>query len=417
MKYLLWLGCTALYLSSSLVSATKANFSGFATIGATYSDNQNLELTTDFLNKSYSGFTFLNESKIGFQTNLTLADKWDAVGQVVFQDRNSKTLNDFIELAFIRYRPNRNWSLRAGRVNSDLYLLSDYPYVGYAYLWSRPPNEFYSIASPANNFDGVDLEYKNHIANGFLRFRLGYGQTSPELQGVGNRFGFTSKDLILISASYQLNNWLIRLTHSQSNFDDLRAPELSEAQLILEQAPDDIWPAKVELLDKFDISGKSSSYDALGISYESQSWLFYSEGGISKNDWLPFSSSTSGYATLGYIQEQTTYFISLSTIKNSDRIPTYSSPVFDANTPADLAAYLYAVSDAVTTILDSITARQTTISAGAKLDLPSSMNIKLQLDHTNISPKGYGLWNTKAPEILTTRDKVNTLSLSFNVLF
>ncbi|MEP1551390.1 MAG: hypothetical protein ABJJ44_16745 [Paraglaciecola sp.] len=417
MKYLLWLGCTALYLSSSLVSATKANFSGFATIGATYSDNRNLELTTDFLNKSDSGFTFLNESKIGFQTNLTLADKWDAVGQVVLQDRNHKTFNEFIELAFIRYRPNRNWSLRAGRVNSDLYLLSDYPYVGYAYLWSRPPNEFYSIASPANNFDGVDLEYKNHIANGFFRFRLGYGQTSPELQGVGSRFGFTSKDLVLLSASYQLNNWLIRLTHSHSNFDDLRAPELSEAQLILEQAPDGIWPAKVELLDKFDISGKSSSYDALGISYESQSWLFYSEGGISKNDWLPFSSSTSGYATLGYIQEQTTYFMSLSTIKNSDRIPTYSSPVFDASTPAELAAYLYAVSDAVTTILDSITARQTTISAGAKLDLPSSMNIKLQLDHTNISPKGYGLWNTTAPEILTTRDKVNTLSLSFNVLF
>ncbi|MEP0354271.1 hypothetical protein [Paraglaciecola sp.] len=417
MKSLFGLGCAALYLFTSSVFASKVNFSGFGTIGATYSDNEYLELTTDFLNTSHDGFTFLNESKVGFQANLALADKWDAVGQVVFQDRNRKTFNEFIELAFIRYRPNRNWSLRAGRVNSDLYLLSDYPYVGYAYLWSRPPNEFYSIASPVNNFDGVDLEYKNHIADGFFRFRLGYGQTSPELQGVDNRFGFTSKDLILLSASYQLNNWLIRLTHSQSNFDDLRAFEFSDAQLILEQTPDDIWPAKVEILDKFEISGKSSSYDSLGISYESKSWLFYSEGGISKNDWLPFSSSNSGYATLGYIQEQITYFISLSAIKNSDKIPTYSPPIFDANTPPELAAYLYAISDTLTTILDSITARQTTISAGAKLDLTSSMNIKLQLDHTNISPKGYGLWNTKTPEILTTRDKVNTLSLSFNVLF
>lgn len=417
MKYLLWLGCTALYLSTSLALGSKVNFSGFATIGATYSDNQNLGLTTDFLNKSYSGFTLLNESKIGFQTNLSLADKWDLVGQVVLQDRNRKTFDDFLELAFLRYRPNRNWSLRAGRVNSDLYLLSDYPYVGYAYLWSRPPNEFYSIASPANNFDGIDLEYKNHIADGFFKFRLGYGQTSPELQGANSRLGFTSKNLLLLSASYQLNNWLIRLTHSQSNFEDLRAPELSEAQLILEQAPDDIWPAKGDLLEKFDISGKAASYDAFGISYESNSWLFHSEGGISKNDWLPFSSSTSGYATLGYIQEQFTYFLSLSSIKNSDKIPTYSPPIFDASTSPELAAYFSAVSDTVTIILDSITARQTTISAGAKLDLPSSMNIKLQLDHTNISPKGYGLWDLKTPEILTTRDKVNTLSLSFNVLF
>ncbi|XQF91864.1 hypothetical protein ACOBV9_09245 [Pseudoalteromonas espejiana] len=87
--------------------------------------------------------------------------------QVVIQDHAYKSFDNFLELAFVRYRPTRHWAIRAGRLNSDLYLLSEYPYVGYAYLWVRPPHSYYSFANIASNFDGVDVEYSKAINDGF----------------------------------------------------------------------------------------------------------------------------------------------------------------------------------------------------------------------------------------------------------
>lgn len=394
-----------------------AQFSGFATLGATYSDSDELKLRTDLLNNAHSGLTLKNDSNIGLQVNLDIATKWDAVGQLVLQDRIKKSAGDYLELAFIRYRPNRYWSLRAGRVNSDLYYLSEYQYVGYAYLWSQPPNEFYSPATSAANFDGFDIEYKNNVGDGFFKIRMGYGATHPELGGIAGQFAFSLENFSALSASYQIGNWLLRATHSQANLENLKSPFISTSVLIFSQVPSSLWPASLDVLEDIDISGKSTAYDALGLSYDGNIWLFHSEIGVSKNDWLALSSSITAYTTLGYIQDELTYFVSLSGIKNRHKLVTYDSPMLDPNLPVELREYVNSVSDGLTSLLNGRAARQATISLGVKYDFRQNMALKFQVDHSNISPRGSALWKVTNSSIQTSRHKVNTFSLSLSMLF
>lgn len=406
-----------LFTQSAWSKSIDPQFSGFATLAATYTDSNDLRLRNDLLNKSHAGLTFKNNSNIGLQVNLNLGTKWDAVGQIVLQDRIKKSANDYLELAFVRYRPNRNWSLRTGRVNSDLYSLSEYQYVGYAYLWSQPPNEFYSPASSAANFDGVDIEYKSYLGPGFFKVRLGYGTTHPELESYEKKFAFSLKNFTALSASYQINNWLIRATHSQANLEDLNSPIISDSVFIFNQIPSSLWPASQDILDDIDIAGKSSIYHALGMSYEGSVWLFHSEIGMSENDWLPLNSSVTAYTTLGYIQGDITYFMSLSRIKNRKKAVNYERPVLALSLPLETRAYINYASDGLTNVLNGISARQATISLGVKYDFAQNMTLKLQVDHTDISPKGYALWQLSDPNQQTSRHKVNTFALSLSVLF
>ena len=394
-----------------------AQFSGFATLGATYSDSDDLKIRTDFLNNAHSGFTFKNNSNLGIQVNLDLATKWDAVGQIVLQDRINKNARDYIELAFIRYRPNRYWSLRAGRVNSDLYFLSEYQYVGYAYLWTQPPNEFYSPASSAANFDGVDIEYKNNLGDGFFKIRLAYGATRPELDNLGDEFTFSLKNVTALSTSYQVNNWLLRATHSQANLENLRSPTLAASISIFSQVPSSLWPASLEVLNDVDIAGKSTSYDALGLSYDGNIWLLQSEIGVSKNNWLPLSSSITAYTTLGYIQDNITYFVSLSGIKNRNKLISYDRPILDPSLPLELRTYIHSMSDGLNSILNARAARQVTISLGVRYDFAQNMALKFQVNHSNVSPKGNALWTITNADLQTIRHKVNTFALNLSVLF
>ena len=163
-KYILLCAVVIFFVSSPLkANDLDVEFSGFATLTMSYSDNSDVSFSANYLNASEAGFSFRRDSLIGGQANITINNKWDAVVQAIYQDRTIKSFDSFLELAFIRYRPHRNWILRAGRLNSDLYLISEYNYVGYAYLWARPPHGYYSFASTAGHYDGVNVEYNNQM--------------------------------------------------------------------------------------------------------------------------------------------------------------------------------------------------------------------------------------------------------------
>ncbi|MEI8621567.1 hypothetical protein P4S66_12320 [Pseudoalteromonas sp. B129b] len=134
-------------LAISAANKTYANdidvqFSGFASLTLSYTDDSDIGFASSYSNVNESGFSATRDSILGGQANISLSKNWDSVFQVVIQDHAFKSFDNFLELAFVRYRPTRHWAIRAGRLNSDLYLLSEYPYVGYAYLWVRPPHSY-----------------------------------------------------------------------------------------------------------------------------------------------------------------------------------------------------------------------------------------------------------------------------------
>ncbi|KKN63649.1 hypothetical protein LCGC14_0499530 [marine sediment metagenome] len=174
--------------NKSYANEIDVQFSGFASLTLSYTDDSDIAFASNYLNENDTGFSATRDSILGGQANISLSKNWDSVVQVVLQDHTFKSLDNFLELAFVRYRPSRHWAIRAGRLNSDLYLLSEYPYVGYAYLWIRPPHEYYSFANIAGNYDGVDIEYSKAINEGFLRLKLAYGSSTAKLQAYNKDF-------------------------------------------------------------------------------------------------------------------------------------------------------------------------------------------------------------------------------------
>ena len=119
---------------NSYADDIKVEFSGFASLALSYSDDPDIAFSPNYLNIDDTGWSATRDSILCGQASITLAKNWDSVVQFVLEDHANTDFENYLELAFLRYRPSRNWAIRAGRLNSDLYLLSEYPHVGYAYL-------------------------------------------------------------------------------------------------------------------------------------------------------------------------------------------------------------------------------------------------------------------------------------------
>ncbi len=113
-------------------AVAEVTFNGFATIAVTTHSNDDLLYRSNLVNRPRTSPSLAPDSVLGGQVNYYINDKWDAVTQVVLQDRGDTAASNYLEMAFLRYRPTRHWSFKLGRVNSNLYMLSEFKPVGYA---------------------------------------------------------------------------------------------------------------------------------------------------------------------------------------------------------------------------------------------------------------------------------------------
>ena len=93
-------------------AAQEVEVSGFATIGLTHSAGDTVSFRSSLLNKGREDFSFAPDSVLGLQANVRFSENLDAVGQIIVQDRTDTNLNNYVELAFLRYQINRNWNMR-----------------------------------------------------------------------------------------------------------------------------------------------------------------------------------------------------------------------------------------------------------------------------------------------------------------
>ncbi len=418
-KYTLFLaGIFACISSQVKANDLSVEFSGFATLSMSYSDDSDIGFSSNYLNESETGFSFSRDSILGGQANITINNNWDAVVQGIYQDRSAKYFNNFLELAFIRYRPQRNWIIRAGRMNSDLFLLSEYPYVGYAYLWARPPHAYYSFASTVGHYDGVDVEYNNQIDDGFLRVKLALGTTTPKLTAGDEQLTITFDDLYILSAVYIKDEWTFRAATSKSdvsNFESMPFNTLIDSLNTI--APSNIWPQAAHFARGFEHQHHSINYSALGLAYDNANWLIQAEAGKTKSDWMVVPSNNSGYVSVGYRVNEMTYFGGLSIAKNKKNTPERVTPESLAYLPE---AVQYATTELIEvteyavkrTIVD-----QKNVNVGAKWYYSDKVVFKVQADHFIIEPTGGGLWDI-APELgIDVEHNVNLISFSASLVF
>lgn len=131
--------------------ATDVSFSGFGTIGYTRSDQT---FTYErFINKEG---TFKRDTLFGLQMDTRFSPQFGATVQARLAPATASDHGWKPELAwaFLSWRPNNDWLLRAGKLRVPGYMNSENMNVGATFDYARLPTEMYSIA-PTMDFTGA----------------------------------------------------------------------------------------------------------------------------------------------------------------------------------------------------------------------------------------------------------------------
>jgi len=126
----------------------KLRVSGFGTLGMTYAGKNTFGVQKDYIHDPQFGdVSILTDSVFGLQIDYSLTRNLNATIQAVAEDRIRQNFNTIVDWAYLSYQPTHNTVVRGGRMGVDLFMLSEYRNVGFAYLWTHPVVEFYKQIS------------------------------------------------------------------------------------------------------------------------------------------------------------------------------------------------------------------------------------------------------------------------------
>ncbi len=160
-------------LLTSPAYALDFNWSGFATLGYTRSDQ---DFTYERVIKN-SG-TLKRDSVLGLQLVSTFNPQWSTTLQTRFAPSSEKNFDWDVGLtwAFVSFRPNNDWLLRAGKLRMPMYLFSENMDVSASYDVMRMPTEVYSTA-PSTDYTGASFSRQWNLANSELNLEAYFGRT------------------------------------------------------------------------------------------------------------------------------------------------------------------------------------------------------------------------------------------------
>lgn len=131
----------------------KMSYSLFGTVGAAVSNKgYKFQRATD------SDGTFSRDSVLGAQVDVQFTPEWSATVQAKAAPsmRRDSRWDLNASWAFVSWRPNNDWLVRAGKLRIPLYLASENLDVGQSYDLARLPTDMYSI-SPTTDVIGLFL--------------------------------------------------------------------------------------------------------------------------------------------------------------------------------------------------------------------------------------------------------------------
>jgi hypothetical protein len=176
-KLLLTLSAAAALVAMP-AAALDLSWSGYATFGYARAN-----LPGRYLRWIDKDGSFNAESVLAGQLDLSLNPQWSATLQLKAAPSETSDSRWTVRpsWAFVGWRPNDAWLVRAGRLRVPLYLHSEALDIGVAHDMARLPVEMYSI-SPTNDFNGVFVTHSqasNWLDQGELSLEAYSGRTVP----------------------------------------------------------------------------------------------------------------------------------------------------------------------------------------------------------------------------------------------
>lgn len=390
-------------------------FSGFATLGLVSSDNPDLAFRRDISqgDGSYDGdIEWRNDSLIGGQWHSRWSTQFDTTLQLVAKDRHENNLNSSVEWAFVRYRPVDGFDLRLGRLGSDIFMLSDYRQVGYAFPWVRPPHDFYTLLS-LYHFDGIDATKRFDLRQGTLNLKVFYGNSDQKYPDGLRSSDSTRLDFDVSGASmiWEQNNWKLRYSYANVKINNNAAISLVAAL----NATVPLWPEAADWANQAITKGRDFRYHELGLGYDNNQWWIQAEVTQLRSATAIVPQSDHAYLSIGRRFDKFSLYALSGVARPKRDTIVVTSP---SGYPSPIAEQLAQLAMATERSLNGVRIHQKSLGAGVRWDFAAKMALKLQLEEFRIDKKGTNLWlRTNAGQVFTENQKSLVTSVALDVLF
>jgi hypothetical protein len=365
---------------------------GFGTVGVAYLDKPAEWAYARSQNQRVNNDSFRGDldSLIGLQVNYKPSESLELVGQATAALLADARPADYLELAFLAWRPDADWSLRLGRVNLDAYMISDHRDVGFSYQFIRPPVEYYTRMP--TSLDGADVTRMWTAGGAQWQTKLFLGHTSGgtgprrmKLWPVAGLMVSRESEGLLLRVSALRGRALNNLVALDALMDGLQQIQ----QVPVPQVVADAAAMEATLTTRH----LRTHYVAAGVAYDRHDWLLGAEINRSRAQHNPAISFTSGYVSIGRRFGALSAFIMQSATDRDSR--AFQAPDWESQlTPLgpELAQQAQALANGAATAINSVAAHQSTTSLGARWDVTPRVSLKAQWDRIDVRRDGGALW-------------------------
>lgn len=367
------------------------SFSGYGTIGAAHSSNDQADYLVDEFKPNGPGHTHRwsadVDSRLGLQGLAQFTPQLSAVVQVITQQRYDDTYTPEVEWANVKYQVTPDFSVRAGRVVLPIYMVTDSRRVGYANPWVRPPVEVYSMV-PVTHVDGIDANYRTLLGDMTATFEATLAQSDSHFPGAS---GFTpgvakARDLFAVVGTLERGFATLRANwgHAKLTIDSFGA---------FEQAFGQFGPAGEDIVGRYSVDGRSVDFVGVGATYDPGRWFVTGE-------WAKFDThsilgdKSAWYVSAGHRFGKWTPYLTYAAIKADSATSDPGLPL--TGLPPQAAATAAFLNQALNQTL-GLMPQQHTASIGVRWDFARSAALKLQLDDVRVDSDSRGTFGNFQP--------------------
>ncbi|MDD5581452.1 MAG: hypothetical protein PHY16_19575 [Methylobacter sp.] len=383
---------------------------GFGTLGASGTDTDRLGFRRDIKQSAgvTNGWGFDNDSRLGLQLDVDINKSWHATAQWVARNNTGDFFEQNLDWFFLRWRLEDDLDIRVGRMGFDVFMLSEYRNVGYAYLWMRPPHEFYA-GLPVYHFDGADIAKKYAIGEGILTIKA-FGGYSFFQVPITNSSNSAAQGTTVAGGklAYEYGNWNTRIGYTyvltnnefaalQPLLDTLNSAEVNA-----------VWPGAQALVRQIATKNKIVHFSSIGLAYDDGLWLAQMEASYIDSDQLNYPSVASGYFSAGRRFGKVTLYSLFGISESLHNQIELSNPLIPVPAIVELR-------NAVAQLPNSSRVDEKSVSLGLRWDVTEHIDLKTQWSHYWLGNNGAALWLTPAAGL--TPDTVNVWSVGLDFVF
>ncbi|WP_144395339.1 hypothetical protein [Pleionea sediminis] len=401
------------FLGLPLSAEDSLRISGFGTLGGVYVDSKYYGYRKDVSYKDgvFDGeFDLKANSVLGIQFDYQLNSEWDLSYQAVYRGQHDLTLDSASNLAFIRYKPSANWTVRTGRIGFDLFQLTEYRDIGFAYPWAKTPSEVYGIIG-TRSLDGFDASFTHPIGETTFNLKFSAGKSDTVTVGYETQEveTITLNDIYNITLGLETFDWYIKAKHTEVEFDN-NIELLDQLIGALNTIPSIVWPDAETLANGIGLEGTSAKYSSLSASYTFGN--FVASGELSKisGKSLLVRDLNNGYISTSYLLNDHTLYMTFGKT-SADEYQLGTNVIITL--PPDLQPLAFGVN----TALSFLSSNQRSYSVGWRWNFDEQMAFKLQWERTKIEENGGTLWRRKDNVIGLPEDTVNALFINLDFIF